>query len=44
VSRGADAARPDRHGDLEEVVTEAWLAGAPPKLAAAEAQRLQARD
>jgi hypothetical protein len=30
--------------DLEEVVTEAWFARAPPKLAAAEAQRLQKLD
>ena len=30
--------------DLEEVVTEAWFARAPPKLAAAEAERLRTRD
>ncbi|HEX4435921.1 MAG TPA: MmcQ/YjbR family DNA-binding protein [Solirubrobacteraceae bacterium] len=38
--------RLDRIGaeDLEEVVTEAWFARAPSKLAAAEAQRLRGRD
>jgi hypothetical protein len=38
--------RLDRIGaeDLEEVVTEAWFARAPPKLAAAEEQRLRGRD